>query len=123
MKRGHIVVVGLLLGGGWAGETFGQRIALLRDVRMIQVERTVVPNPAKVKEDFGPNLVEDALRNALRNANFEIADEAAIKAYIQLDEFSSGNVAKRFLVGMGAGRSTVAGRLIFTDADDKELAN
>jgi hypothetical protein len=100
-----------------------QRVAILRDVKAVHVEPTVVRDPDKVKEDFAPNLVQDALRNALRNANFEISDAAPIKAHIVLEEFSSGSTAKRFLIGMGAGRSSVAGRLVFQDAAGKELVN
>jgi hypothetical protein len=40
-----------------------------------------------------------------------------------LDEFSSGSTAKRITVGFGAGRSTVAGRLVFENAAGKELAS
>jgi hypothetical protein len=106
----------------WSISGLAQRVAILRDVKTIQVDPTVVPNSEKVKEDFAPNLVQDALRNALRDTNFEVGD-APIKAHIVLEEFSSGSLAKRFAVGFGAGRSTVAGRLIFQDAEGKELAN
>lgn len=101
---------------------FAQRVPILRDVKTVQVGPTVVPKPDKVKEDFGPNLVQDMLRNALRNSNFEIGD-AAVSAHIILEEFSSGSTAKRVLVGFGSGRSTVTGRLVFQDAEGKELAN
>ena len=101
----------------------GQKVAILRDVKTIQVTSTVVPQGAKVKEDFAPTLVQDMLRNALRDSNFEIADTAPVSAHIVLEEFSSGNTAKRMLVGFGSGRSTVAGRLVIEDADHKELAN
>ena len=99
-----------------------QRVRILRDVKTIQVNPTVVKNPDKVKEDFAATMVEDSLRNALRDANFEVSD-APIRAHIELTEFTSGSTAKRFLVGFGAGRSTVDGRLIFQDQDGKELAN
>jgi len=112
-----VLVVGVLSTPG-----FAQRVAILRDVKTVQVEPTVVPNPENVKEDFAPNLVQDALRNALRNTNFEVG-ESPTRAHIVLEEFTSGNVAKRFAVGLGAGRSTVAGRMIFQDAEGKELAN
>jgi hypothetical protein len=100
-----------------------QRAAVLRDVKAVQVNPTVVANPAKVKADFAPVLLQDALRNALRNANFETPDSAPVRAHIVLDEFSSGSTAKRFVVGFGAGRSTVDGRLVFQGEDGKELAN
>lgn len=101
----------------------GQRAAVLRDVKAIQVDPTVVANPDKVKEDFAPVLLQDALRNALQNANFETPESAPVKAHIVLDEFSSGSTAKRFVVGFGAGRSTVDGRLVFQGEDGKELAS
>ena len=76
-------------------------------------------------EDFAPTLVADSLRNALRDSNVDVVDEGApIRAHIVLDEFSSGSATKRFLVGMGAGRSAVDGRLVFLDQrTSKELAN
>ncbi len=103
-------------------DSAAQRARVLRDVTTIQVMPTVVANPEKVKEDFAPSLVEDSLRNALKSANFQVAD-APVRAHIVLDEFSSGSTAKRVLVGFGAGRSTVDGRLIFQDAEGKELAS
>ena len=106
-----------------SAEVVGQRAAVLRDVRAIQVLPTVVSKPEKVKEDFAPNLLQDSLRNALRSSNFEVVEDAPIKAHIVVDEFSSGSTAKRMLVGFGAGRSTVSGRLVFQNAEAKELAN
>ena len=100
-----------------------QRAAVLRDVRAIQIEPTVVANPEKVKEDFAPTLMQDSLRNAFRNSNFETPESAPIKAHIVLNEFTSGSTAKRVLVGFGAGRSTVDGRLVIRDGDGKELAS
>ena len=102
-----------------------QRTAVLRGVKQITVEETVVGNSENVKEDFAPTLVADSLRNALRDSNFDVVDEGApIRAHIVLDEFSSGSATKRFLVGMGAGRSAVDGRLVFLDQrTSKELAN
>jgi hypothetical protein len=105
-----------------AADASAQRARVLRDVKAIQVDPTVVANPDKVKEDFAPTLVEDSLRNALRDANFEIG-EAPVRAHVVLDEFSSGSTAKRMLVGFGAGRSTVEGRLVFQDAGGQELAS
>jgi hypothetical protein len=99
-----------------------QRVAILRDVQKIQVTPTIVPNPAKVTDDFAATLVQDALRNALRQSNFEVGD-APIRAHFVLEEYSSGSMAKRLVVGMGAGRSTIAGRLVFEDADSRELVN
>jgi Domain of unknown function (DUF4410) len=96
---------------------------VLRGVKSVRVEPTVVPNPAKVKETYAPNLVQDSLRNALRSAGFEIADSAAVRAHVVLDEFSSGSTAKRVMVGFGAGRSAVACHLLLQDASGKELSN
>jgi hypothetical protein len=101
---------------------FAQGTAVLKDVKVVQVEPTLVANPAKVKDETAPNAAEGMLRSALTSSGFEIG-ESPIRAHIVLEEFSSGSTAKRMLVGFGSGRSTVAGRLILTDADQKELAN
>ncbi len=106
-----------------SGPTAGVTRRALTGVKTIRVQPTAIANPDKVKEDFAAALVQDALRNALQNSSFEIADDAAISAHIVLDEFSSGSAAKRVLVGLGAGRSTVAGRLVFQEAGGRELAN
>jgi hypothetical protein len=88
-----------------------QRVPVLRDVRAVQVNPTVVSNPDKINEDFAENLMQDSLRNALRNANFETPEGADVRAHIVLDEFSSGSQARRMLVGMGSGHSTVNERV------------
>ena len=95
----------------------------LTGVKAVQVDATVVPNPEKVKEEHAANQVADSLRNALRDANFEIAETAPIHLHIVLDEFTSGSMAKRFMVGFGAGRSTVECQLVLQDAQGKELAS
>jgi len=95
----------------------------LRDVKAVQIEPTVVPHPEKVKEESAPNLMQDSLRNGFRSANFEIADVAPVRAHIVLEEFTSGSTAKRFMVGFGAGRSTIDCHLVLVDADGKELRN
>lgn len=100
----------------------GQGTPVLKDVKVVQVEPTVVPNPDKVKQEGAPTAAQDMLRNALKQSGFEIG-ESPISAHIVLEEFSSGSTAKRMLVGFGSGRSTVAGRLVFVDAEQKELAN
>jgi len=100
-----------------------QRTAPLREVKTIQVEPTVVPKPETVKDASAPNLVQDSLRNAVRAANIEIADSAPVRAHIVLNEFTSGSTAKRFMVGFGAGRSTVDCQLVVQDAGGKELSN
>lgn len=88
-------------------------------MKTVQVDSTVVSNPEKVKEEAAANLVQDSLRNALRSANIELGDSAPIHAHIVLDEFTSGSMAKRFWVGMGAGRSTVACQLGFPGCGGK----
>jgi hypothetical protein len=120
--RGAALIVATLCGAVSGGELLAEPAAILRGVKVVQVDSTVVANPEKVKEDFAPNLVQDALRNALRSSDFEVGD-APIRAHIRLEEFTSGNAAKRFVVGFGAGRSTVKARLIVSDADGKEMAN
>ena len=105
------------------GQTQAQRVPVLRGIRAVNVTPTLVSNPEKVKEEFGANLVEDSLRNALRSSSFEISDDARVKAHIVLDEFTSGNGAKRVLVGFGAGRSTISGRLVFQDDKGTDIAN
>lgn len=95
---------------------------VLGNVKTIQVDPTVISNPDKVKDASASNLVQDSLRAALRNANFEIGD-SPVRAHIVLDEFTSGSFAKRFVVGFGAGRSTVDGRMVFLDDTGKEIAN
>lgn len=94
----------------------------LAGVKTVQVDATVVPNAEKVKEEHAPNQVADSLRNALKDANFELG-EAPVRAHIVLDEFTSGSMAKRFMVGFGAGRSTIDCRLVIQDAAGKELAS
>jgi len=108
---------------GVVATTAAQQAPILRNVKAVQVDQTLVASPGKVKGDYAPILLQDALRNALRRANFETPDAASIRAHIVLDEFSSGSAAKRFMVGMGAGRSTVDGRLVFQGEDGKELSN
>ncbi len=121
MRSNVLLVLVLCLAS--SATSVAQRAAVLRDVRAIQIDPTVIANPDKVKEDFAANLMQDSLRNAFRSANFETPESATIKAHIVLHEFSSGSTAKRFLVGFGAGRSTVDGRLVIQDGDGKELAN
>jgi hypothetical protein len=121
MLNQRTLFVALALASCFAMEGSAQRARILRDVKTIQVDPTVIGNQEKVKEDFAPTLVEDSLRNALKSANFEVG-EAPVRAHIILDEFSSGSTAKRMLVGFGAGRSTVDARLVFKDNNGNELA-
>lgn len=99
-----------------------QTVKPLAGVKTVQVDATVVPDASKVKEEHAPNQVADSLRNALKDANFEVG-EAPIRAHIVLDEFTSGSTAKRFMAGFGAGRSTVDCRLVIQDAEGKKLVS
>jgi len=99
-----------------------QDLKPLAGVKTVQVDQTVVPKADRVKEEHAANQVADSLRNSLKEANFEIW-ESAIRAHIVLDEFTSGSMTKRFMVGFGAGRSTVDCRLVIEDAAGKELAS
>jgi hypothetical protein len=119
-----LIFIGVVLAAGICAQLLGaQTLPVLRGVKAVQVEPTVIANAAKVKEEFAANLMQDSLRNALRSANFETPEAAPVRAHIVLDEFSSGSTAKRLVVGMGAGRSTVDGRLVIQDGAGKELAN
>ena len=118
------VVCGLVLAFLSASATAeAQRSPILRDVKAVQVNPTVIGNPDKVKADSAPVLLQDALRNALRTLNIDTPNVAPIRAHLVLDEFTSGNTAKRFVVGFGAGRSTVDARLVFQGEDGTELAS
>ncbi len=114
-----IVVFLALVTGAIAAEKTTKPLA---GVKTVQVDETVVPNPSKVKEEHAPNQVMDSLKRALRDADFEVG-ESPVRVHIVLDEFTSGSMAKRFMVGFGAGRSTVDCRLVFQDAEGKELFN
>jgi hypothetical protein len=70
----------------------------LENVKTIQTDPTVVPNPVKVKVEGANSLVEDSLRDALQAANFEIGD-SPIRAHLVLDAFNSGSTTERVLFG------------------------
>ena len=122
MSRRFLQVLGLVLVTLTIGAVHAQTPKPLAGVKTVQVDPTVVSKPDQVKEEQAPNQVADSLRNALKDANFEIG-ESPIRMHIVLDEFTSGSMAKRFMVGFGAGRSTVDCRLVIQDAEGKELAN
>jgi hypothetical protein len=122
LKRHVLPFAVALLSMVWPTQADAQGTAVLRDLKVVLVEATVVANPDKVKEDGAPAATEDMLRNALKNSGFEIG-ESPVSAHILLEEFTSGSKAKRIMVGLGSGRSTVAGRLVFLDAGKQELAN
>jgi len=88
----------------------------LHDVKTVQVQDTVVSNPGKVKADYAAQMLHDNLKAALQSAGFEIG-ESSVKVHLILDEFTSGSTAERFVVGFGAGRSTVDARLVIADGE------
>jgi hypothetical protein len=96
---------------------------VLHGVKAFQVESNIVLDPSNVNDASAANLVQDRLKKAFRLADFEVADSARVRAHLVLDEFSSGNTAKRVLIGFGAGRSNVTCRLVLQDANRKELSN
>jgi hypothetical protein len=104
------------------GSVLAEGASPLRGVKSVQVDSTVVPDPTEVKEESAPNLVQDSLKNAFRSANIDLGENAPVRAHIVLDEFTSGSAAKRFMVGMGAGRSSVTCSLVLQDAAGKEIA-
>ena len=76
-------IVATLLVLGLAGESLAQGNAILRDVRVIQVEPTVVPNRDKVKDESAAGLVEQSLKNALVRSSIEVwrgADSSPYRA-------------------------------------------
>jgi hypothetical protein len=127
MKRTTALVLGLwfmlMVGAVPAQKAKSADPPPLRDVKAVQLDRTVVTHPDKVKDESAPNLTQDSLRNAFRSANIDVTESAPIRAHIVLDEFTSGSAAKRFMVGFGAGRSTIDCHLVISDADGKELKN
>lgn len=94
----------------------------LTNVKTIQLDPTIVPNPGKVKVEAASNLMQDSLHDALQAANFEIGD-SPIHAHLVLDKFDSGSTTERVLFGgYGAGRSTLDTHLVVSDGD-REVAN
>lgn len=77
----------------------------------VSVAPTVIGNGNKVKDPSEAAMFETALRNALIRAGFRIGDSTT-RMYLVLDEVTSGNAAKRALVGFGTGRSKVSARLV-----------
>jgi predicted RND superfamily exporter protein len=57
----HLTLVVVCLFVTFVSVGSAQRVRFLKDVKIIQVNATVVANPDKVKEDFAPTLVEDSL--------------------------------------------------------------
>jgi len=97
--------------------------APLNDVKEIQVLPTVINNPQKVKNPDAAAIVEKALRRAILVNELQVAESAPVKARISLDEFTGGSSAARFMIGFGAGRSTVDCRIQLLDQSDKEITS
>ena len=97
------------------------KVGPLGGIKTIQVDATVVSDPKKVKETWAANWIHDQLVAALQQTGFQIG-ESAVHANVVLDEFTSGSMAKRFMVGLGAGRSSITGNLVFADSA-KQLAS
>ena len=79
--------------------------------KIVSVGPTVIGNSDKVKDPSAATMFETALRNVLVRSGFIIGDSPT-RMYLVLDEFTSGNAAKRALVGFGPGRSKVSVRLV-----------
>jgi Domain of unknown function (DUF4410) len=94
----------------------------LQDVKIIEVGPTIVPNPAKVKDAAAPGLVQDYLRQALLDAGFQIG-KSPVKAHMVLNQFTSGNRAKRFAIGFGVGRSAITAHLVIRDGRKNEIVD
>jgi hypothetical protein len=96
---------------------------VLENVKQIQIDPTVISQPAMVKDGAAANLVRYDLRAAMRDALLEEGD-APIRAHIVLDEYLGEGKAKR-VMGYGSGRSltTVDARMVIQDASGKELAS
>jgi hypothetical protein len=121
MRRATIVILLLatvpFLRAGQASSAFP-----LINVKEVQIVPTVIHNPKLVKDPDAAGLVEKSLRRAVLADEFQVVDSAPVKVRISLDEFSGGSFATRFVVGFGAGRSTVDCQLQLLDQDDKEIA-
>jgi hypothetical protein len=95
----------------------------LKNVKVIQVLSTVISNPKKVKDPDAAAIIEKTLRRAILANEFQVADSAPVKVRISLGEFTGGSQATRFIIGYGAGRSTVDCRIQILDQDEKEIAS
>ena len=93
----------------------------LTGIKVVQAGATEVPKPDKIKDDWAANWVHDQLAAALQDTGFQVGD-SPIQAKVILDEFTSGSFAKRFVIGMGAGRSSITASLVIEDkASGKQL--
>lgn len=97
--------------------------APLKEVTQIQIVPTVINDSKKIDNPDAVPIVEKALRRAILANELQVAESAPVKARIVLDEFSGGNFAKRFLIGYGAGRSTVDCRIQLLNQSQDEIAS
>jgi len=103
--------------------SIGSAGGVLKNVKRIQVDPTVIEQPEKVKDAVAAKLVRYDLRAAVRDALLEEGD-SQVRAHFVLDQFSTDGAAKR-VMAMGTGRTTrtVDGKLVIQDARGKELAS
>jgi hypothetical protein len=95
----------------------------LAEIKTVQVDATEVPDPSKVKNDWAANWVHDQLVGSLQQTGFQVGD-SPVHAKIILQQFSSGNTAGRVTIGLGTGRSSITGTLVFTDVPNaKQLSS
>ena len=98
-------------------------IAPLREIKEIQVLPTVINDAKKATNPDAAAMTEKALRRAILVNELQVAESAPMKARVILDEFSGGSFAKRFVIGYGAGRSTVDCRIELLDQSQNEIAS
>ena len=95
----------------------------LKDVGRVQILPTVVSDPKTVKNPDAAEMVQQSLRRSVLANDIQVTESAPIKVRLLLDEFSGGNFAKRFAIGLGAGRSSVSCRIQLLGPGDNEIAN
>jgi hypothetical protein len=102
--------------------SFAAQAGVLEKVGKIEIDPTVVEQPAKVTDAVAASLVRYELRAAVRDALLEEGD-SPVHAHFVLDEYSAPGTAKR-AANFGSGQTLrqVLGRLVFEDANGKELA-
>jgi hypothetical protein len=96
---------------------------VLTKVITIQVDPTVVPPAANIKDPSAANLVRFDLRAAVREARF-LEGKSPVHAHILLDGFGSpdGKVKRALNLGTGRADNIVDGKLVIADASGKPLA-
>jgi len=96
---------------------------VLTKVTTIQVDPTVVPASANIKDSAAANLVRFNLRAAVREAHF-LEGNSPIHAHILLNSFGSSDGKVKRTLNLGTGRTDdiVDGQLVIQDAGGKPLA-